>query len=72
MDRIWYKSDDPGVLFSREYPETCLPLILSKNARLVPGSIATEFLARGHLPPTVGSRAAPRQRPQTDGRGGGD
>ena len=43
MDRIWYKSYDPGVLFSREYPETCLPLILEQNARLVPGSIATEF-----------------------------
>jgi long-chain acyl-CoA synthetase len=43
MDRIWHKSYDPEVPFSLEYPETCLPLILEQNARLVPDSIATEF-----------------------------
>jgi len=43
MDRIWHKSYDPGVPFSREYPETCLPLILEQNARLFPDSIATDF-----------------------------
>ncbi len=43
MDRIWHKHYDPEVPFTREYPETCLPLILEKNAGIVPGSIATEF-----------------------------
>ena len=43
MERIWHKSYDPKVPFSREYPETCLPLILEQNARLIPESIATEF-----------------------------
>ena len=46
MDRIWHKSYDPGVPFSREYPQTCLPQILEKNARLLAGSIATDFF--GH------------------------
>jgi long-chain acyl-CoA synthetase len=43
MDRIWHKSYDPGVPFSREYPETCLPQILEQNAGLYPDSIATDF-----------------------------
>jgi long-chain acyl-CoA synthetase len=43
MDRIWHKSYDPEVPFSREYPETCLPLILEQNARLFAGNIATDF-----------------------------
>jgi hypothetical protein len=43
MDRIWHKSYDPGVPFSREYPETCLPLILEQNARLFAGNIAADF-----------------------------
>ncbi len=46
MDRIWHKSYDPGVPFSREYPETCLPQILEQNARLFADSIATDFF--GH------------------------
>ncbi len=43
MDRIWHKHYDPEVPFSREYPETCLPMILEQNAKIVPDSIATEF-----------------------------
>jgi long-chain acyl-CoA synthetase len=43
MDRIWHKSYDPGVPSTREYPETCLPIVLEQNARLVPDSIATDF-----------------------------
>jgi long-chain acyl-CoA synthetase len=43
MDRIWYKSYDPEVPFSREYPETCLPLILEQNAKLFADSIAIDF-----------------------------
>jgi long-chain acyl-CoA synthetase len=43
MDRIWHKHYDPEVPFSREYPETCLPLILEQNAKAVPDSLATEF-----------------------------
>jgi long-chain acyl-CoA synthetase len=46
MDRIWHKSYDPGVPFSLEYPETCLPQILEQNAGLYPDSIATDFF--GH------------------------
>ncbi|MGA3115047.1 MAG: long-chain fatty acid--CoA ligase [Syntrophobacteraceae bacterium] len=46
MDRIWQKSYDPEVPLSREYPETCLPLILEQNARLFADSIATDFF--GH------------------------
>ncbi|MGO9019030.1 MAG: long-chain-fatty-acid--CoA ligase [Syntrophobacteraceae bacterium] len=46
MDRIWHKSYDPEVPLSREYPETCLPLILEQNARLFADSIATDFF--GH------------------------
>ncbi len=43
MDRIWHKSYDPKVPFSREYPETCLPQILEQNARLFADNIATDF-----------------------------
>src|SRR5208283_41826 len=43
MERIWHKSYDPEVPFSREYPETCLPQILEQNARLFADSIATDF-----------------------------
>ena len=46
MDRIWHKSYDPGVPFSREYPETCLPQILEQNAGLFADTIATDFF--GH------------------------
>jgi long-chain acyl-CoA synthetase len=43
MERIWHKSYDPEVPFSREYPETCLPQVLEQNARLFADSIATDF-----------------------------
>ncbi len=43
MDRIWHKSYDPGVPVFATYPETCLPLVLEKNARLIPDRPATEF-----------------------------
>ncbi len=43
MERIWHKSFDPRVPFSLEYPETCLPLILEQNARLVSEGTATDF-----------------------------
>ena len=43
MDRIWHKSYDPEVPFSRKYPETCLPQVLEQNATLFADSIATDF-----------------------------
>ncbi|MHC1724666.1 MAG: long-chain fatty acid--CoA ligase [Syntrophobacteraceae bacterium] len=43
MNRIWQKSYDPEVPFSASYPETCLPLVLEQNARLVADKVATEF-----------------------------
>ena len=43
MDRIWHNHYDPEVPFSREYPETCLPLILEQNTGIYPDNIATEF-----------------------------
>jgi long-chain acyl-CoA synthetase len=43
MHRVWHSSYDPEVPPSREYPETCLPLVLEQNARSVPDSIAIDF-----------------------------
>jgi long-chain acyl-CoA synthetase len=43
MNRIWQKNYDSGVPLAATYPESSLPLVLEQNARLVPGSIATEF-----------------------------
>jgi len=43
MERIWHKSYDPGVPASREYPETCLPLVLEQNAKSVPDNLAIDF-----------------------------
>jgi long-chain acyl-CoA synthetase len=43
MDRIWQKNYDSGVPLSATYPESSLPIVLEQNARLVPGSIATQF-----------------------------
>lgn len=43
MDRIWQKNYASGVPLSATYPDKTLPLVLEENARLVPGSIATEF-----------------------------
>jgi long-chain acyl-CoA synthetase len=43
MDRIWQKHYAPGVPISATYHGTCLPLVLERNARLVPDSIATDF-----------------------------
>lgn len=43
MYRIWHKSYDPEVPVSREYPETCLPLVLERNAGLYPEREAVEF-----------------------------
>lgn len=43
MERIWQKNYDPGVPFSVNYPEDCLPLILENTARIQPSSLATEF-----------------------------
>lgn len=44
MERIWLKSYDPDVSASATYRETCLPLILEENSRLIPSNTATEFL----------------------------
>lgn len=43
MDRIWQKHYDPAVPASATYPDTTLPLVLEKNARLIPRSVAVEF-----------------------------
>jgi len=44
MDRVWYKSYDPRVPRSIDYPEECLPLVLKRNAERLPQNTATEFL----------------------------
>ena len=43
MERIWLKSYDPGVPHCVEYPETCIPQVLEKNAKKYPGNSAVEF-----------------------------
>ncbi len=43
MERIWQKNYDQGVPLSVEYPETSLPLMLEKTARVQPEALATEF-----------------------------
>lgn len=44
MDRIWYKSYDPRVPKSLDYPAQCLPVLLRQNAEKHPEKIATEFI----------------------------
>jgi long-chain acyl-CoA synthetase len=44
MERVWYKSYDPNVPRSLEYPDQCLPLLLENSVRRFPQNVATEFL----------------------------
>ena len=43
MERIWLKSYDPQTAHSAQYPGTCMPQVLEKNARDFPDRLAVEF-----------------------------
>jgi len=43
MERLWHKHYDPLVPRTVQYPEECLPLLLEKTVRQLPGRPATEF-----------------------------
>ena len=43
MEPIWYKSYDPDVPRSLEYPQEPLPILLKKNAEKYSNNTATEF-----------------------------
>ncbi|MDR3568891.1 MAG: long-chain fatty acid--CoA ligase [Syntrophobacteraceae bacterium] len=43
MERIWLKSYDPKTPHCAQYPQTCIPQVLEKNARDFPDNPAVEF-----------------------------
>jgi len=43
MDRVWFRSYDPRVPHSVDYPDECLPVLLDRIAAKLPRNIATEF-----------------------------
>lgn len=43
MDRVWFRSYDPRVPHSVEYPDECLPVLVDRIAAKQPQNTATEF-----------------------------
>ena len=69
MERIWQKSYDPGVPYSVEYPETCMPQVLeAEREELPPATWPSNFSAQDSHTGNSGTRCFGSR---TDSRGSG-